>query len=191
MTDVYLCRHGRTALNAAGALRGRLDPDLDEVGLVQAQALARRLSGVRPGRVVASPLRRAVQTAEPLAAALGVRVEPESRLIDRSYGSFDGTPEGPLIDHYGSLDAVPGVESFTEVAKRATAALTGWAALAGDRPVVLVSHDAVIRILLATLVPYGAVDRLGTGEAVLLRQQGNRWLLVGGHDDPATRDPWS
>ena len=185
MTDVYLCRHGRTPLNAAGALRGRLDPDLDEVGLLQAQALATRLAGVRPVRVVSSPLRRAVQTAEPLAATIGVPVEVDPRLIDRSYGSFDGTPEGPLIDHYGSLDSVPGVESASAVAKRAVAAVSDWAWASDPGPVALVSHDAVIRLLLATLVPYGAIDRLGTGDSVLLRQgEGNRWLLVGCPETP-------
>lgn len=82
MTEIYLCRHGRTVLNAAGVLRGRLDPDLDEVGRAQADALAERLTGrgtEKPIRVVSSPLRRAVHTATPLAVALGRRSPVRSR----------------------------------------------------------------------------------------------------------------
>lgn len=196
MTELYLCRHGRTALNAAGVLRGRLDPDLDEVGRAEATALARRLTGVGPdgpigappARVVASPLRRAVQTAGPLADAVGVPVETDRRLIDRAYGRYDGTPAEPLIAEFGSLDAVPGVEPAAAVLARALDAVGAWAARADAAPVALVSHDVVLRMLLAALVPGGAPTQLETGGAVLLSRQGNRWLLVGGHDDPATRD---
>lgn len=191
MTEIYLCRHGRTVLNAAGVLRGRLDPDLDEVGRAQADGLAERLTGrgtEPPIRVVSSPLRRAVQTAMPLAAALGIELETDQRLIDRAYGRYDGTPPEPLIAEFGSLDAVPGVEPSDQVRARALDAVAAWTARALIGPVALVTHDAVLRLLLATLVPEAEVGQFETGGAVLLRQQANRWLLVGGHDDPATRD---
>ena len=191
MTEIYLCRHGRTVLNAAGVLRGRLDPDLDEVGRAQAEALAERLTGrgtEQPIRVVSSPLRRAVQTAAPLAAALGVDVETDQRLIDRAYGRYDGTPPEPLIAEFGSLDAVPGVEPSDQMRARAMDAVTEWAARARTGPVALVTHDAVLRLLLEALVPEAGVGQFDTGGAVLLRRQANRWLLVGGHDDPATSD---
>ncbi|MFT4226083.1 histidine phosphatase family protein [Micropruina sp.] len=191
MTEIYLCRHGRTVLNAAGVLRGRLDPDLDEVGRAQAEALAERLTGrgiEQPIRVVSSPLRRAVQTATPLAAASGVEVEIDPRLIDRAYGRYDGTPPEPLIAEFGSLDAVPGVEPSDQVRARATDAVAAWAVRALTGPVALVSHDAVLRLLLNALAPDAGIGQLETGGAVLLRRQGNRWLLVDGHDDPATMD---
>lgn len=196
MTELYLCRHGRTALNAAGVLRGRLDPDLDEVGRAEAAALAGRLTGTGPDgplgaapvRVVASPLRRALQTARPLADAVGVPVESDRRLIDRAYGRYDGTPAEPLIAEFGSLDATPGVEPAEAVRTRALDAVAAWAALAEAGPVALVSHDAILRLLLDALVPGATGGQLDTGGAVLLRQQGNRWLLVGGPDGRATRD---
>ncbi|MFT4297448.1 MAG: histidine phosphatase family protein [Micropruina sp.] len=177
MTDLYLCRHGRTPLNAAGVLRGRQDPDLDEVGRAQAQALAERLAGVHPARVVSSPLRRAVRTATPLADAAGRPVQTDPRLIDRSYGRFDGTAAEPLIARYGSLDAAPGVEPAAEFAERVLAAANDWAS--GPGPVVLVTHDAAIRILLATLLPDAGVTQLDTGGSVLLTRDADGWLLAG------------
>ena len=78
---VLLVRHGRTALNAENRLRGRLDPDLDEVGRAEVQAIAAELAAMKPTRVVSSPLRRAVQTAEAIARQAGVRVVVDNGLI--------------------------------------------------------------------------------------------------------------
>ncbi len=58
---LYLVRHGRTTLNAQGLLQGRLDPSLDEVGHLQAAAMAERIGEV--DEVISSPLERATQTA--------------------------------------------------------------------------------------------------------------------------------
>jgi hypothetical protein len=71
---VYLVRHGRTALNAGGLLRGRSDPALDEVGCGEAAALGGLLRDVELAGVVTSPLLRARQTAEAIAVASGCTV---------------------------------------------------------------------------------------------------------------------
>ena len=52
---VLLVRHGRTVLNAENRLRGRLDPELDDVGRAEVRALAEELAGLNPARVVSSP----------------------------------------------------------------------------------------------------------------------------------------
>src|SRR6266511_4128686 len=64
---VYLVRHGRTPLNAAGLLRGRLDPPLDDTGAQEAAALGRVFQGVTAASVFSSPLVRARQTAAAIA----------------------------------------------------------------------------------------------------------------------------
>jgi broad specificity phosphatase PhoE len=55
VTRVYLARHGRTALNAEGWLRGLRDPPLDEVGIAEACRLADALAVQSPVAVVSSP----------------------------------------------------------------------------------------------------------------------------------------
>lgn len=84
MSDIYLCRHGRTRLNVAGLLRGRLDPELDLVGHSEARDLAQQLNNVGLSRVISSPLQRAMQTAVPIAKASGLEVETDERLLDRA-----------------------------------------------------------------------------------------------------------
>ena len=65
--QLLLVRHGQTPLNADGRLRGHLDPDLDAVGLAEVTALARALAPMRLVRILSSPLRRAMATAEAIA----------------------------------------------------------------------------------------------------------------------------
>ena len=150
---VLLVRHGRTVLNAENRLRGRLDPELDAVGLAEADALAEALAAREPARVVSSPLRRAVQTAEAIARRAGVRVQVDRGLIDRDYGSWAGHTKDELIDRWGTVDAAPGVERPGHVLYRACVVLVQQLDFLGPHPVVLVSHDAVNRALLAHLDP--------------------------------------
>lgn len=53
--SVLLVRHGRTALNVAGQLRGHLDPPLDATGQAEARDLAADLAGRGPVRILTSP----------------------------------------------------------------------------------------------------------------------------------------
>lgn len=193
MTDIYLCRHGRTQLNMAGLLRGRLDPGLDLIGVAEARDLARHLRGLAIDQVLSSPLTRAVQTAAPIARAAGLEVRIDTRLLDRDYGEFDGTRESEVTAAYGSLDAAPGVEPAAAVVARARAVLDEVAALA-DRTVVVVSHDAVIRLLLDTLAPTPrGTGHLSprTGSWSLLRHDDLGWWLVAVNrkDDPVETVP--
>lgn len=137
MTDIYLCRHGRTQLNVAGLLRGHLDPDLDLVGHAEARDLARQLRNVGLVRVISSPLARALDTARPIAEASEVALETDERLIDRAYGEFDGRSTDDVTSEYGSVDAAPGVETAEAVAARAKAVLNDLINAENEGPVPL------------------------------------------------------
>jgi broad specificity phosphatase PhoE len=156
---VYLVRHGRTALNADGRLRGLLDPPLDSVGHAQVNALAAAFAHLptKPTRVVAGPLRRTHDTAIAIALSCSAAVITDQRLIDRDYGPWTGQPVGEVRERWGTdLDPLPDAEPLATVTTRALAVLED----AGDHirdhrdgPVVLVSHDAVLTALLAALEP--------------------------------------
>ena len=88
---VLLIRHGETALNAEARFRGRCDVELNDRGRRQAEALARGLPRSFPiGHIYSSPLKRCLETARPLATALGLAVVAEPRLIDLDYGEWQG-----------------------------------------------------------------------------------------------------
>lgn len=158
-TRVYLARHGRTALNAEGRLRGLSDPPLDEVGIAEVSRLADELASRRPEAVVCSPLQRAVATAQAIGAAAGAPVTVDVRLNDRDYGPMTGRRRDEVESRYGSVDSAPGVESRIALAERARTAFFELAAEYGPGPLVLVSHDAFNTVLLAQLDP--ALDSIG------------------------------
>jgi broad specificity phosphatase PhoE len=150
---VYLARHGRTALNADGRLRGLSDPPLDDVGQVEAKRLGDALAAFGPTVVISSPLQRAVSTAEAIGAAAHIRVEIDQRLNDRDYGPWTGEPRAQVEERFGSVDAAPGVEPADAVAVRALAAFTELTREYHDGPLVMVSHDAFNTALLRMLDP--------------------------------------
>jgi broad specificity phosphatase PhoE len=159
VTRVYLARHGRTALNAEGRLRGLSDPPLDEVGIAEAARLADALARRDPTAIICSPLQRAVATAQAIGAAAGAPVTIDARLNDRDYGPMTGLRPDEVERRYGSVDLAPGVEPLTALADRARHAFFELVAEFGPGPVVMVSHDAFNRALLAQLDP--SLDHVG------------------------------
>ena len=185
---VYLARHGRTALNAEGRLRGHLDPPLDDTGHAEAAALAGVLSALRPIRIVSSPLRRAVETAQAISSHLGLDVTVDERLIDRDYGPWAGTTEAEVVSEFGSLDDAPGVESRHALLARAREALDAVLPLLTEGPVVLVAHDAVNRALLADLAPElltrGPIEQHTACWNMMVREPG-RWRVTRVNEVPS------
>ncbi len=173
---VVLLRHGRTALNADGRLRGRLNPPLDELGVAEAWAAAGRLARSRVVRIVSSPLTRARETARAVAAATGVPLEVDERLADRDYQEFAGAAVDDLLRDFGMLDAVPGIESRESVAARARSALDAYGGVA-EGTVVLVSHDAVIGILLEDLSVDPHRLAIPTGSLTTLVLRNGHWAV--------------
>jgi len=86
VTRIILVRHGQTGWNVgAGAgerFRGRVDLPLDDTGLAQAQAVAKRLADHPIVAVYSSPLKRAMETARPTAQQLGLPVQPLPGIVD-------------------------------------------------------------------------------------------------------------
>ena len=80
---VVLVRHGRTAWNRVERFRGRADVPLDDMGLGQAEATARRVATEwQPAAIYCSPLSRTVQTAVAIGRHCGLQAQPWPDLID-------------------------------------------------------------------------------------------------------------
>ncbi len=185
----FLLRHGRTALNAAGVLRGRLDPPLDDVGAAEVAATAAVIArcdlAPAPRLVRTSPARRALQTAEALSAATGAVVQVDDRLADRDYGEWAGHAPGELVERFGSVDGAPGVEPIEQLRARVLSAFGDTVVdgeRRGDASVALVAHDVVNRLLLSLVVPadlpgLGTIPQRTGCWNLLARLQGG-WRLV-------------
>jgi probable phosphoglycerate mutase len=152
-TVLYLMRHGETGLNTLHEIHGRIDDPLDEQGRAQAAALAELFAGVPLAAVYASPLRRAVQTAEPVAAAAGLTVVPDPDLMDRDYGPWTGHPKADVVAEFGAVDDAPGVEPWETFSDRVTAAFVALAERHAGQRVAVAAHDAVNQAVLGRLFP--------------------------------------
>jgi len=179
-TVVYLARHGQTPLNESGTLRGLADPPLDEAGREQARRLGTALGPRSPSLVIASPLRRAIQTAQPVADRAALPVTTDQRLVDRDYGPWTGVSKESVAARWGSVDQAPGVEPQAAVRDRAVAGLTDIARRHRGATLVVVSHDAVNRQVLAAFRPdLGEPDTLPQDNGCFntLERQDGTWTV--------------
>lgn len=163
--ELILVRHAEPVRVAPGESDGPVDPPLSEQGRDQARRLARWLAAEPVDHVVTSPMRRAVETAAPLADALGR--EPE---VDDRIGEYDRN-----ADHY-----IPVEELRVTADERWLAMIEGrWQEFGGDDPevfrervvtaledivathsgqrVVVVGHGGVINVYTAGVL---GIDRL-------------------------------
>lgn len=178
-TRVLLVRHGRTAVNAQGRLSGRHDPELDEVGHLQATELAAALASraaedVAAGRVtiVSSPLRRCVDTASEVAVACGLErsaVRTDARFVEMDYGEWDGRPLAEVPAEAwrqwrtDPTFCPPGGERLAAVTQRVAAGLSDWSIRVGDGTLVVASHVSPIKA--------GVIWALGVDEAATWRMR--------------------
>lgn len=155
MTELVLLRHGVTAWNRARRFQGHIDIPLDEEGHRQAQLAARRLSAEPVAAVYASDLGRAVQTAEPIARALGLSLQRDAGLRERHYGAFEGLDHDALEREHPEAFArwrarepdfpLPGGgETLRSFHARVEAALLRLALRHPGERVVAVTHGGVL-----------------------------------------------
>ncbi|HEY1739048.1 MAG TPA: histidine phosphatase family protein [Acidimicrobiia bacterium] len=151
--SLILVRHGQTEMNRGGRFQGRADSRLTELGEAQADMVAATLADSGATAVVSSPLLRATQTAERIAAALGVVVQIDERLIEIDYGTWDREPLSTVsADEWARWRAdpeftPPGGESLLTVWDRAVACADDL--LVPRRTTVAVSHVSPIKAVVA------------------------------------------
>jgi broad specificity phosphatase PhoE len=88
--NLIVVRHGITEFNKQERLNGLIDESLAEEGQQQARELVDRLSGKPIDAIYTSPLKRTVETAEPIAKKLGLPINPDRRIIEVDFGQLTG-----------------------------------------------------------------------------------------------------
>ncbi len=161
MTEIILARHGETEWNVEEIFRGRIDIELNETGIKQAELLAEYLSNVKIDAVYSSPLRRALRTAEIIANHHQLKVEIAPGLIDLDFGEWQGLllqevkdKEQELYDEWANHPErvkLPAGESLNDVRKRAVG-VVNEAIDKYEGTAVLVSHRVVNKVLICALL---------------------------------------
>jgi ribonuclease H / adenosylcobalamin/alpha-ribazole phosphatase len=169
-TVTHLLRHGQTEHTPERRFSGRNDLPLSRTGRAEAEAIAVRAKELGIEVVVASPLRRTRETAEIVAAALGLPVQFDDDLVELDFGDLEGltfdeaAAKHPLAARrFGSDVTVraPGGESVADVSARVSRARRRVLSEHAGRTVLVVSHVTPIKLLLAA--------GMGVGDEVVHR----------------------
>ena len=162
-TEILLIRHGESAPFRPGEpfplVDGHGDPALAPGGVVQAEAVGRRLAREQIHAIYVTSLQRTHQTAAPLAAALGLTPRLESDLREIFLGEWEGGrlrqmaaenhPTYLRMAEEQDWGVSPGAESFAELSRRCVAAIGRIHAAHRDERVGVVVHGGVIGALCA------------------------------------------
>lgn len=190
--DIYLLRHGETDWNKKRLLQGHTDIPLNEKGRAQVDDTVRKLSvlGVRMDAIVASPLKRARETAEIAADRLDYpreKIVVEELLIERGFGEGEGMSLDDMKAKYPESDC-PGMESKEELIRRAGRAFQKITDVFCDAErILLTAHGAVLFALLEAVceepIPYeGHAACITQGSIYRIRRE-NGGMSFAGYDE--------
>ncbi len=155
---LFLLRHGETQWNREGRYQGCVDVRLSPEGVAQAEAASLALAERPLAAIYSSPLSRALETAEAIAARHGlpVRIDPAFREI--CHGLWEGLTAGEVRARFPDLYAqwratpetvtMPEGESLTEVRARVLDGLERLRAKHDGETVCLVAHGTPVRLLI-------------------------------------------
>ncbi|WP_370399568.1 histidine phosphatase family protein [Sulfitobacter sp. JB4-11] len=162
-TDMVLIRHGETQAAVKGQMfpmvDGQGDPALRAEGEVQALAVAERLKTEPINAIYVTTMQRTLQTAAPLATALGLTPAVEPDLREVFLGDWDGgeyrfraAAHDPAFIRARDAEEwgeIPGAETTAALHKRVVRGLWRIAAAHPDQMVAVVVHGGVVGAALA------------------------------------------
>ena len=157
--EITVIRHGQTIANKVGTLQGQLDTQLDDLGLLQADAVANRLKNYHFDIAYSSDLSRTMVTAKKIVAFHpNLELNPTIELREWNLGIFQGQSINELkisnpnffnlLKKETSPSPIPGGESVVEFHNRVITFLDLIAKENLGKKVLLVSHGGVIQRML-------------------------------------------
>ena len=158
MTTLILARHGETDWNRENRFQGHADPPLNELGRRQSAELAEALAPEDIARVYTSPLQRAAETAEIVAARLGIEVEAIEALREIDVGAWSGLTRAEVAERFPDayarwLERAPhgfeNGETYAELAARVLPAIGEVARRHPGTTVLVVTHGGPSRVVQA------------------------------------------
>lgn len=135
----YFLRHGETELNERGLIAGSIETDLTALGRRQAADAAEALAREPITGIFSSPLRRARDTATPIAQRLGLPVAVIAEIAERNWGVLEGQPRGTRL-----RGTTPGGGETSEAYQARV--LAGLARINCAMPLI-VAHSGIYRVL--------------------------------------------
>lgn len=161
-TRLVIVRHGRPEADSRGRCYGTLDVALSRRGVRDSEELAARLTSVPLSALYTSPRRRALATAEAIAAGRQLAPVEDERLRELDFGTFEGRTyaeierDEPEVFRRWMTEPTavtfPDGESFSELRTRVGAALDEYRLAHDGQTIAVVAHGGVVRAALAEVL---------------------------------------
>ena len=162
---IVIIRHGRTEFNHKDIIQGHLSDGLDSIGLQQALTVAKKIKKENFAALISSDLLRAMQTANPIAKKLNLRILSNILLRERALGLLEGKKK---IDTFNLLNIAPSRQAYQIWSFKETVEMINKFKIESDnnfynrvktftdylkqkyqnKNILLVSHGGTIRVLL-------------------------------------------
>lgn len=165
MLKLYLIRHGESAWNVKQLYTGQTDVPLSERGELQAERVAEKFAELDVDAIYASPLKRAHDTARPLARQKKMSFQPDSRLAEIHHGAWEGSTAAVIREQYADeyhawrtqpqRVKMPDGESLDDVSERVSSFLQDIRKGHSEGNILIVTHDAVLRVLVLHALEMG------------------------------------
>lgn len=152
--EFFFLRHGQTDWNLQGRFQGHADVPLNETGLSQAHSAAGRLSDQGIELVICSPLIRALKTAAIVAERIRRPLRVDSRLMERTFGSFEGLVINDVKRQFGlqpherlTPHLPVNAEQWHATRARAASVMTAWLERHPSERLLFVAHAGLFDAL--------------------------------------------
>lgn len=165
---LYCVRHGESVYNAQGRIQGQSDVPLSQFGQRQGEAVAAAMSALPLDAIFSSPLKRAMQTAQAIAARLDLPIETDPRLKEIDVGIFQDKLRDDLERLHpvefaqwqsGDVDfVIPRGESRRQLTQRGCQALRSIATTPHQH-VAVVAHGRLLILTIKALFDIPLDDR--------------------------------
>lgn len=158
--ELYIIRHGETDWNNEKRLQGRSNTELNAYGIELAQITGEALKDVKFDRIFSSPLKRAYQTAEIIRGERNINIETDERLLEISFGVYEGVPVKDLPKEFSAFFDAPDKfvpardgETYEELIKRAGSFINDIVVPASKEleRMLIVAHGALNKALMLNL----------------------------------------
>ena len=145
---IYLVRHGETDLNSpVRRMQGSTNISLNDNGRMQAKDASLKLKDLGFDLIIASPYKRAFETASIINEVLNIELITDDRIKERDYGDLEGMP---YLKEYCNIDydlvSVHG-EEYNHYKDRLLDFLSDIKKKYSDKKVLVVCHNGVIGLL--------------------------------------------
>ena len=140
---IYIVRHGQTDWNLEGRFQGRIDIELNEKGREQAKLTKEKLKNIKFDKVISSPLKRAIETAQIITDE---PVEVDDRIIERCNGQLEGKLKKEcesMVDFTDENESKLGIESLRAFRGRITSFFDELEKKYPNKNILVVTHAGV------------------------------------------------